>query len=176
MFRIVRSEIISRQGKYPFALSSENMALESDILVKSESANAVVGKRCTFGPNYQVSPTITKRQTFPESCSHWKVGKYALCLTLNIFPGIDPRFKEFKEVAIQTKESNCFDHVAIHTKNKRWKKDREKRKSFTGRQYCRTRALPKICQQNILSMDKKYCIHLIFGMGACKILLGGLFC
>ena len=70
MLRVVRSEIISRQGKYPFALSSENMALESDILVKLESANAVVGKRCTFGPNYQVSPTITKRQTFPESCSH----------------------------------------------------------------------------------------------------------
>ena len=99
MLRIVRKEIISRQGKYPFALSSENMALESDILVKLESANALVGKRCTFGPNYQVSPTITKRQTFPESCSHWKVGKYALCFTLNIFPGTDPRFKEFKEVA-----------------------------------------------------------------------------
>ena len=126
MLRIVRSEIISRQGKYPFALSSENMALESDILVKSESANALVGKRCTFGPNYQVSPTITKRQTFPESCSHWKVGKYALCFTLNIFPGIDPRFKEFKEVAIQTKESNCFDHVAIHMKNKRWRTERER--------------------------------------------------
>ena len=155
MLRIVRSEIISRQGKYPFSLSSENMALESDILVKLESANALVGKRCTFGPNYQVSPTITKRQIFPESCSHWKVRKYALCFTLNIFPGTDPRFKEFKEVAIQTKESNCFDHVAIHMKNKRWETDRERRKSFTGRQYCRTCAWPNICQQNILSTDKK---------------------
>ena len=48
-----------------------------------------------------------------------KFGKYALYFTLNIFPGTDPRFKEFKEVAIQTKESNCFDHVAIHMKNKR---------------------------------------------------------
>ena len=55
-------------------------------------------------------------------------------------------------------------------------RERERRKRFTGRQYCRTRALPKICQQNFLSRDKKYCIHLIFGMGACKILLGGLFC
>ena len=130
MLRIVRSEIISRQGKYPFSLSSENMALESDILVKLESANALVGKRCTFGPNYQVSPTITKRQTFPESCSHWKVWKVCTHFTLNIFPGTDPRFKEFKEVAIQTKESNCFDHVALHMKNKRWETDRERRKFY----------------------------------------------
>ena len=55
-----------------------------------------------------------------------EVGKYALCFTLNIFPGTDPRFKEFKEVAIQTKESNCFDHVAIHMKNKRWRTERER--------------------------------------------------
>ena len=166
MLRVVRSEIISRQGKYPFALSSENMALESDILVKLESANAVVGKRCTFGPNYQVSPTITKRQTFPESCSHWKVGKYALCFTLNIFPGTDPRFKEFKEVAKFRQRNQIVSTTWPFTRRTRdeEQRERERRKRFTGRQYCRTRALPKICQQNILSMDKKYCIHFIFGV------------
>ena len=63
-----------------------------------------------------------------------------------------------------------------HEEQEMKNRERERRKRFTGRQYCRTRALPKICQQNILSMDKKYCIHLIFGIGACKILLAGLFC